>query len=263
MSNSEEIYRYLFESGSDPIFFIENDTGRLLKVNDAAVSLYQFTLEELLTMKNSDLSAEPEETRRVTRSTPIVEKNVVHIPLRYHKKKDGTVFPVEINGRFFEWQGKAVHIASIRDISSRKKAEDDLQAALDVNSNLLQEIKHRVRNSFAVILSLISLRSKKASSDESRGLLEEISSRILSISDLYSMLDVTGSKDFIRLDCYCNKVVESMKKLSGKVEIRTDLDNIEIKTKDAATIGLIIVELITNSIKHAFPTGKEGGWNLN
>ncbi len=54
---------------------------------------------------------------------------MVSVPLRFHKKKDGTVFPVEITGRFFEWHGRPVHIAAIRDITERKKTDEALIAS--------------------------------------------------------------------------------------------------------------------------------------
>ena len=129
LQESEEKYRQLFEAESDAIFLIENKSGIILEVNDAATALYGYSKEELLKMKNSDLSAEVEETRKITRTTPVNKDQVISVPLRFHRKKDGTVFPVEITGRFFEWHGRAVHIAAIRDITERKKAEEALRAS--------------------------------------------------------------------------------------------------------------------------------------
>jgi len=129
LQENEEKFRQLFEAESDAIFLIDNESGTILETNAAATALYGYSKKELLRKKNSDLSAEPEETSKVTKSTPINREYVIAIPLRYHKKKDGTVFPVEITGRFFEWRGHPVHIAAIRDITQRKKAEEALQAS--------------------------------------------------------------------------------------------------------------------------------------
>ncbi len=133
LRESEEDYRQLFEAESDAIFLIDNQTGRLLQANQAASEMYNYSRDVLLTMKNSDLSAEPEQTQQVTQTSPPAPNQVITIPLRWHRKKDGTRFPVEITGRFFIRAGRPVHIAAIRDITERKQAEDALrtgQAAL-------------------------------------------------------------------------------------------------------------------------------------
>ncbi len=127
LRQSEERYRQLFEAESDAVFLIDNQTGRILQANSAACALYGYSLEELLSMTNNDLSAEPEQTQRVTQETPITPEKVVVIPLRWHRKKDGAVFPVEITGRFFTYQDRPVHIAAIRDITERKRAEEALR----------------------------------------------------------------------------------------------------------------------------------------
>ena len=129
LKDDVEKYRQLFEAESDAIFLIDNETGNILEVNEAATAMYGYSKEELLRKRNSDLSAEPEETQRVTQGTPINKVAVIAIPLRFHRKKDGTIFPVEITGRFFEWHGRPVHIAAIRDITERKKSEEALRAS--------------------------------------------------------------------------------------------------------------------------------------
>ncbi|MBW1802472.1 MAG: PAS domain S-box protein [Deltaproteobacteria bacterium] len=117
MKESEEKYRRLFEMESDAIFLIENDTGNILEVNAAASSLYGFRREELIKMKNTDLSAEPDRTRKATHG------KAKRIPIRYHRKRDGAVFPVEITATHLNWKGREAHIAAIRDISFRLESE--------------------------------------------------------------------------------------------------------------------------------------------
>jgi PAS domain S-box-containing protein len=123
LRESEGRYRQLFELGSDALFLIDNETGQILEVNVAASALYGYSKEELLRIKNTDLSAEPDQTRRAT------VEGWTQVPVRYHRRKDGTVFPVEITGQHFTWQGRQVHIAAIRDITQRLEAEQMLQEA--------------------------------------------------------------------------------------------------------------------------------------
>jgi PAS domain S-box-containing protein len=120
LSRAEEKYRQLFDLESDAIFLIDNETGRILEANNAASLLYGYTREELLERKNRDLSAEPEQTRAATR------KELSTVPLRYHRKKDGTVFAVDIRATHLTWNGRRSHLAAIRDITERKRAEEEL-----------------------------------------------------------------------------------------------------------------------------------------
>ncbi len=121
LRESEERYRQLFEMESDALFLIDNEEGKILDANLAAANLYGYSHEELLQMRNVDLSAEPDETRRITRT------GVSAVPLRYHRKKDGTVFPVEITATFLTLSGRPVHIPAIRDITRRVQIEDALR----------------------------------------------------------------------------------------------------------------------------------------
>ncbi|MBN1876851.1 MAG: PAS domain S-box protein [Anaerolineae bacterium] len=124
LRESEGKYRHLFEMESDAIFLIDNEHGQILEVNAAASVLYGYRREELLAMCNIDLSVEPDQTRKAT-----ALEHPSLIPIRYHRKKDGTVFPVEITGSFFTWHGREVHIAAIRDITERQRAARELEEA--------------------------------------------------------------------------------------------------------------------------------------
>jgi diguanylate cyclase (GGDEF)-like protein/PAS domain S-box-containing protein len=115
LRESEEKYRRLFEMVSDALFLIDNETGRILDANFAATILYGYSRDELLQIRNVDLSYEPDETKVAT------ILGIEKIPLRYHRKKDGSVFPVEISATHITWKGRPAHIPAIRDITERKR----------------------------------------------------------------------------------------------------------------------------------------------
>ena len=121
LRESEDRYRQLFELESDAIVLVDNETGRVLEVNAAAATLYGYSRDEWLRMNHADVSAEPDRTRQAA------VEGLTRIPLRWHRKRDGTVFPVEIAASHFEWHGRPAHVAAIRDVSDRIRAEDDLR----------------------------------------------------------------------------------------------------------------------------------------
>ncbi|MBN2077339.1 MAG: PAS domain S-box protein [Spirochaetes bacterium] len=133
LRESEEKFHQLFSVESDAIFLIDNDTGELLEINESAVALYGYGREELLRMKNTDLSAQPDRTRQA------MADRATGIPIRYHRKKDGTVFPVEIAASHLTWKGRPVHIAAIRDITKRMRAEELLRESERKYRTLVEE----------------------------------------------------------------------------------------------------------------------------
>lgn len=142
LKESEEQYRTLFNMESDALALIEIETGDMLDVNTAFIELYGYSKDEILTMKNTDFSAEPDKTRQATQSRS------EYTPIRYHKKKDGTVFPTEITASVFEYKGRQVHIAAIRDITDRKRLEAQLQQAhkMEAIGTLAGGIAHDFNN---------------------------------------------------------------------------------------------------------------------
>ncbi len=126
---SEEKYRSLFAAEADAVLLVDTETMKHMDANEAALQLYGYTREEFLALHSYDVSAEPIETEQKIRLGEIGK--IIRVPLRYHKKKDGTVFPVEISASFFEMNEKNTLCAVIRDITSRIKTRDELQKYKD------------------------------------------------------------------------------------------------------------------------------------
>ena len=166
---------------------------------------------------------------------------------------DGKQIHVEFVSNVYLVDNERVIQCNIRDITERKKYEKTLTDDIDKKEALLNEIQHRIKNSFSIITSLIHLRSNVAQSEETKNTLEELALRVKSISDLYSLLNETNSFYEVQLKAYCNKVIDSMLNLSRNIKINKHIEEITVPSKNAATIGMIIVELLSNAIKYAFP----------
>lgn len=120
---SEERYRTLFESESDAILLVDVETLQLLDCNQAALELYGYERDELLALHALDLSEEPGSTAELIHAI----ENTARYPQRLHRKKDGTIFPVEITAKIFEWRERRCLLAAIRDITERIQAEEQRQ----------------------------------------------------------------------------------------------------------------------------------------
>lgn len=120
LKEKEEKYRQLFDAESDAIFMIDADTGEILDANPATSLTYGYSHDELILMKNTDISAEPDKTSQATRA------HLNHVPVRYHKKKDGTVFPVELSAGFTRIGNRNIQIVTSRDITERIQNQEAL-----------------------------------------------------------------------------------------------------------------------------------------
>ncbi|HNX56338.1 MAG TPA: PAS domain S-box protein [Prolixibacteraceae bacterium] len=130
---SEKKYRRLFEAESDAIFLIDKESGQILDANPAATKIYGYSHAEFLTLKNTDISAEPEKTKKATAE----DHNFV--PIRYHKKKDGTVFAVEISAGVTELDCRQVHIITARDIAERLRMQNELSESEQKYRTLIEK----------------------------------------------------------------------------------------------------------------------------
>ncbi|MDR3555054.1 MAG: PAS domain S-box protein [Syntrophobacteraceae bacterium] len=121
LQKSEKKYRELFKAESDALFLVERDTLKFLDVNPAAEKMYGYSRAEWLTMHSPDISAEREKT------TLAIFQEHENVSVRMHRRKDGSIFPVEITGTYFAMDGVRIHLAAVRDISIRVQAEQRLR----------------------------------------------------------------------------------------------------------------------------------------
>ncbi len=147
------------------------------------------------------------------------------------------------------------------EIEARREAEDQLQSALRSREVLYRELQHRIRNTLSLISSLISLAMPDVDGRESH-LLQEVHSRIASISLVYEQLAERSQYGEIDLARYLRQLVDSVFSSLPRPAAMGDpdvaLDHVVVPIDVAIPIGLIVNELITNAMKHAFPDSEDG-----
>ena len=133
---NESKYRQLFEATSSPTVVFDANTQKIFDINQAAIDLYGYGKNEWLQMTTEDISAEPAKKRGAFGSG---NKRMQLTPLRWHKKKDSTVFPVEISsGNTYLFQGRSLICATLRDITERKAYEEALRRERDFVKSLIE-----------------------------------------------------------------------------------------------------------------------------
>jgi len=174
------------------------------------------------------------------------------------RRKDGGVFPTEHFVRpIKDPNGRILYVVSVVcDITERKKADETIRHALAEKEVLLREVHHRVKNNLAGIIALINLQTSSLTDPAFIFQFKDLETRIRSMALVHESLCLT--KDFARIDVatYTENLTRHLLAVYGddpKIQFRIDMKDIAMSIDTAMPCGLIMTEIVTNSLKYAFP----------
>lgn len=261
---SEKKFQDVFNQANDMISlnYVEKDRpGNFIEVNKAGTKMLGYTREEFLKLTPMDIVA-PEKRSEVPKNIRrLMEAGQNHYEIEF-VTKEGEKIPVEINNRISYLKGKPASIAVTRDVTERKKAEDLIKQSLDEKDMLMKETHHRVKNNLMIISSLLNLQSQYIKDKESQEIFKESQNRARSMAliheRLYQSTDLknVGLKEYITTlahDLYRTYVCDP-----ERVSMKLEIEDINLDINYTIPLGLILNELITNSMKYAFPDQHHG-----
>jgi len=268
LRESEERLRTVVEASLDAIIAV-NTEGRLILFNGAAQELFQYSEEEALNQPADILLREEIGKIHQERLEKFLKKGVGrcgHIGRQMEKpfcRKDGSLFEAEVSMSAGRLDGLRLVVLAIHDITERKRAEEQLNASLREKEILLREVHHRVKNNMQVISGLLDLQARSSGNPELMEMFRESQSRIRSMALIHEKL--YGSTDFARIDLagyvrtLSQDLFQSYKINPGKIALIIQTDgNVYVDVSKAIPCGLILNELISNALKHAFPRDRHG-----
>ncbi|HKU40956.1 MAG TPA: PAS domain S-box protein [Polyangiales bacterium] len=178
-------------------------------------------------------------------------------------RRDGKQFWCSVSVSNFDHdQHGRVWIALYTDITERKRLEEQSARALSEKEVLLKEIHHRVKNNLQVISSLFSLQRERTQSPELRSLFEESRARITSIALVHDQLYRSADLAAIDFDEYLRSLMDAIRSSYGaqRVVLRVSARNVLLEIDQAVPCALLVCELVSNSLRHAFPEGAGTVW---
>jgi len=264
LRQSEEKYKTIAENIEVGIYRTSSGAdGRFIEANPAIVSMFGYKdKQEFLRVDVSNLYHDPK--GRISFQKKMLHEGFVRNEEVLLKKKDGTPFLGSVCAVLVrDERGKIRYFDGIvEDITERKEAEEMLKTSLVEKEILLREIHHRVKNNLQIISSLLNLQSRHIKDEPALDMFHESRNRVRSMALVHEKL--YRSDDLANVD-FCEYIRSLGRHLFMSYGINSTAIDLDVSVRDvfldintSIPCGLIINELISNSLKHAF-SGREQG----
>ena len=265
LQESEERFRLFSENVRDYALVPVDTAGAISGWNPGAERIFGYTEAEVLG-RPVNLFFTPEDRERGESeqdlSRALIEGRSEDS--RWMIRLDGSRFWARwVTTPMYDSSGKLRGFAKVlRDETERKQTEDLLQNSLQEKELLLREIHHRVKNNLHVITGLLSLQARQVNDEKFRVVLDELQDRVRAIAALHETL--YGSRDLANIEFgpYMQELVQGLISFhaiqSRLIDVRTETDDVVLSIEQALPLGLIVNELVSNALKHAFPDERHG-----
>jgi PAS domain S-box-containing protein len=266
LRESEAKFRSFIETAEEGVWIID-EQAKTNYLNDAMLKILGYTRNEMMGhsffefMDNENKIYAKEKLER--RKKGFGEK----YDFKFLHKNGSSVWTI-ISAKPLYKDNKFIgSLGMLTDITKRKKMEEELKKSLNEKEMLLKEIHHRVKNNLMVISSLLNLQSNYIKNKEDFDMFLESQNRAKSMALIHELL--YRSDDLKRIDFgdYMDNLIKDLFNTyvddPQHLKLNLDLQNIKLDINTSIPLGLIVNELVSNSLKHAFSNGKEGEINIS
>jgi len=255
-----EYTRSVIEANPD-LMVVLDQKGILLDVNAVTESMTGIPREQLIGSSYSLYLMDDSTPRDVF--AQLLEKGRIEYTIRL-RRVDGHITPLSVNTTLFRGKGTTDTriIVAAHDITRQMNDEAVIRAALDEQVLLLREVHHRVNNNLQIIISLTNLQMRQTNDPVVKQIMSETQNRVRAMSLVHEKLYRSASLSHIDFADYTRFLATQLFSFYGmdtrNVAIEFSLENIMVDIVTAVPLGLLMNELISNALRHAFPQGRQG-----
>ena len=261
---AEEQFRAVVEHAPNGIVVVD-ERGRIRLVNRATEALFGYAREELigqtveLLVPEAERAAHPGHRARYVAAPQA--RQMGHGRDLLGRRKDGSTVPVEIGlSPIMTTEGLRT-LATIVDVSARKRAEADLAAALDRQKLLLRELSHRVANGFQLISALLTLQRRTVREQAAAEALAAAAERVHAMALIHRRLYLHESVGVQNVTTYLTGLCADLRSAFGHSGVSLECEGAcdgTVPADKLVPLGLLATELVINALKHAHRPGEAG-----
>jgi PAS domain S-box-containing protein len=239
--------------------------GRWLQVNTAICEIVGYTPAELMKLTFQDITHPEDLGKDLALVSDVLAGRIATYSMdKRYIRKDGNETWVRLSVSLArDLRGEPeFFISQIENIDDRMRQELRIRDALLEKEMLLREVYHRVKNNLQVIRSLLNLQSRTLPEGDSRRAMQETAARVRAMALVHEKLYQSGSLSSITIQEFAGDLIAQIRESSGldndRVSVQTEIAALHMGLDTAIPLGLLLNELISNSVKHAFPDGRRG-----
>jgi PAS domain S-box-containing protein len=265
LRESEQQFRQIFQEAPIGISVADFQTHRFVKANPAWCRILGYSASELLSLTFGEIT-HPDDLPEDLHNVKQIEQGKIdnfRMEKRY-RKKNGEFMWTNLTVTVLPSQeGKPkLNLAMIEDITERQQVEEQIKASLQEKETLLKEIHHRVKNNLQIISSLLRLQSRQIRDPQTLELFKESQNRVQAMALIHEKLYQSSNLAQIDFQEYIKSLVgnlcRSYDTCRHDVTFKINVEPVSLAIDTAIPCGLIINELVTNSLKYAFPENQAG-----
>ena len=263
LRNSEAQYRSLIQNSNDAIYLLYNRKFEI--INHKFEELMGVTIEDVQKpdFDFMDLVKPDDHPFIEQRMTDMLKGKQVDPQYQFTAvRPDGRELILEASVSYVPYKEGTATQGVLRDVTERIRVENQIRQNLEEKNVLLKEIHHRVKNNLSVVISLLNLQADKLQSkNQAIKAFKESRDRIYAMAMVHEQLYQSGNFAEIDMKNYAHTLIQKLLQIykpRTKIECNLKIQAVKIDINQAIPLGLILNELITNVLKHAFQDRPEG-----